>query len=129
MAGRPRKTWTDAEVEMFTKLCSIMCTKKEVCAMLELDPKTLDKLIAEHFPETPTWEEAFGYFSAGGKASLRRKQFEVAMSGDKTMLIFLGKNYLGQSDQGAKTETGGAKPAAKMVKFASSAKFAKAVDG
>lgn len=32
------------------------------------------------------------------KQSLRRKQLEVAMSGNPTMLIFLGKNLLGQSD-------------------------------
>lgn len=129
MAGRPRKTWTLEERTMFEKLCGIFCTKKEVCAILELDPKTLDKLIADDYPDTPTWGEAFEKFSAVGRESLRRKQFEIALNGDKTMLIFLGKNYLGQSDQGAKTETGGAKPAAKMVKFASSAKFAKAVDG
>ena len=128
MAGRPRKTWTDAEVGQFTKLCGIMCTKSEVCSILELDPKTLDKLIAEHFPEMPTWEEAFNYFSASGKASLRRKQFEIALNGDKTMLIFLGKNYLGQSDQGAKVD-GAAKPKAKLASFTSSSKFAKVANG
>ena len=32
------------------------------------------------------------------KQSLRRKQIEVAMSGNVVMLIFLGKNLLGQSD-------------------------------
>lgn len=32
------------------------------------------------------------------KQSLRRKQIEVAMTGNPTMLIFLGKNLLGQSD-------------------------------
>ena len=128
MAGRPRKTWTDAEVEQFTKLCGIMCTKSEVCAVLELDPKTLDKLIAEHFPEMPTWGEAFDYFSSTGKASLRRAQFQLALDGDKTMLIFLGKNYLGQSDQGAKTEEQ-PKQKAKMATFASSSKFAKAANG
>lgn len=32
------------------------------------------------------------------KQSLRRKQLEVAMSGNAVMLIFLGKNLLGQSD-------------------------------
>lgn len=32
------------------------------------------------------------------KHGLRRKQIDVAMSGNATMLIFLGKNLLGQSD-------------------------------
>lgn len=32
-------------------------------------------------------------------ASLRRKQFELAMAGSIPMLIFLGKNYLKQSDR------------------------------
>lgn len=32
------------------------------------------------------------------KQSLRRKQIEVAMSGNPAMLIFLAKNYLGMSD-------------------------------
>ena len=34
-----------------------------------------------------------------GDELLRTKQFQVAMSGDKTMLIWLGKQRLGQSDK------------------------------
>ena len=34
-----------------------------------------------------------------GFVSLRRKQYELAMAGNATMLIFLGKQYLGQSDK------------------------------
>jgi len=128
MAGRPRKTWTEEDVQQFVKLCGIMCTKSEVCSVMSIDPKTLDKLIAENFEDMPTWGEAFEYFSATGKASLRRAQFQLALDGDKTMLIFLGKNYLGQSDQGAKAEEP-AKPQKKMAAFTSSAKFAKAVNG
>jgi len=33
-----------------------------------------------------------------GKMSLRRKQFEVALNGDKAMLIWLGKQYLEQRE-------------------------------
>jgi hypothetical protein len=33
-----------------------------------------------------------------GKMSLKRKQYEVAMSGNVSMLIWLGKNILGQRD-------------------------------
>lgn len=127
MAGRPPKTWEPSEVEQFRKLCGIFCTKKEVCAVMGLDPKTLDKLIEKHFPETPTWEEVFNLLSSTGKASLRRAQFQLALDGDKTMLIFLGKNYLGQSDQGARVEV--EKPKTKMASFAASSKFAKVVNG
>lgn len=122
--ARPRKTWTAAEVEQFPKLCAIFCTRKECAAVMGIDVKTLDKLIAENFPETPTWEDAFAYYSAPGKASLRRAQFQMALDGDKTMLIFLGKNYLGQSDQGAKPEAA-QKPKAKLATISAS-KYAKA---
>ena len=33
-----------------------------------------------------------------GMENLRVKQYDVAMEGDKTMLIWLGKQYLGQSE-------------------------------
>lgn len=33
-----------------------------------------------------------------GNSLLRAKQFEIAMNGDKSMLVWLGKNRLGQSD-------------------------------
>ena len=123
--GRPRKTWSDVDIEQFKKLCAIFCTKSEVCSVMGLDKKTLDKLIAEHFPDMPPWEESFDYFSASGKASLRRMQFQLALDGDKTMLIFLGKNYLGQSDQLAK-QAEQPKPKAKLSTIATSSKFAKA---
>jgi hypothetical protein len=32
-------------------------------------------------------------------ASVRRKQFELAMAGNPTMLVWLGKQYLGQHDK------------------------------
>ena len=98
--GRPRKTWTDAEVEQFPKLCGIFCTRRECAAIMGIDVRTLDKLIAEHFPDTPTWDEAFAYYSSTGRATLRRKMFELAMDGDKAALIFMAKNYLGMSDGG-----------------------------
>jgi len=36
-----------------------------------------------------------------GKELLRAKQFQIAMEGDKTMLVWLGKQYLDQSDHSA----------------------------
>ena len=44
---------------------------------------------------------------ASGDELLRMKQFDMAMKGDTTMAIFLGKNRLGQSDKQAIEHSGG----------------------
>lgn len=125
--GRPRKTWSAIEEDQFRKLCSIFCTRSEVASIMGVDVRTLDRLVSEHFPESPTWPEAFDRFSSAGRASLRRKQFEVAMGGDRAMLIFLGKNYLGQSDLGARSEE---RPSGqKLTAIKNAGKFIKAANG
>jgi hypothetical protein len=43
---------------------------------------------------------------AVGLDNLRVKQYQVAMSGDKALLIWLGKQYLGQSDRNDVTTQG-----------------------
>ena len=98
--GRKPKVWTDAQRRTFESLCAIMCTQQEVCTILKMDKRTLQKNIAQSYPDYPTWEEAFEVFSANGRASLRRQMFQLAQDGDKTMLIFLAKNCLGMSDYG-----------------------------
>lgn len=40
----------------------------------------------------------FKKYSAGGKRSLRRWQMQAAEKGNTAILIFLGKQYLGQKD-------------------------------
>lgn len=127
--GASRRIWSDDERSTFEKLCGIFCTKSEVCCILEMDPKTLDKNIAESYPETPTWAEAFELFSGEGRAALRRQQFQTALEGSVPMLIFLGKNYLGQSDQGLKSEQ---KPdvsaVGKLVSIQNRARYGKAAN-
>ena len=53
-----------------------------------------------------SFSEAFKKFSAGGLTSLRRKQFALALGGNghPAMLIWLGKQYLGQRDTPATDE-------------------------
>ena len=100
--------WTARDVEQFKKLCGIFCTK--------------------NIPDAPTWDEAFALFSGVGKASLRRRQFEAAMDGNTAMLIFLGKNYLGQTDQGQRAEE--AKPTGnRLAVMIEGSKFSKAANG
>ena len=46
-----------------------------------------------------TFADIYKRLSAPGNVSLRRKQFELAMNGNVTMNIWLGKQKLGQSDK------------------------------
>ena len=98
MAAR-KNAWTEDDRGQFQRLCEIFCTKAEAASVMGVtNMSTFDRLIAENFPDTPTWSEAFGVYSAAGKVSLRRKQFELALKGDRTMLIWLGKQHLGQRE-------------------------------
>lgn len=105
--ARKKKTWTTADIEKFRELCGCFATRDEICATFGVSPKTLNRLINEKLhdeiaPDSDkpvTFQDAFQAYSAAARGSLRRKQFELALNGDKTMLIFLGKNYLGQTDR------------------------------
>lgn len=84
--ARPRK---DLNVVHIEKLASYHLTTEEIASFMECSPDTLERRYA-------------GILEKGknqGKISLKRKQMEVAMSGNVTMLIWLGKQYLGQREK------------------------------
>ena len=71
------------------KLASIGLSNAEIGAVLDCSPDTIERRFK-------------GIMKAGREhrnASLRRKQFEVAIAGNPTMLIWLGKQFLGQADK------------------------------
>jgi hypothetical protein len=94
MAGRPKKEidWT-----LFEDLCGIFCTQQECASLLRVSVDTLDRAVKKKYKAN--FAEVYKDKSSRGKASLRRKQFELAMDKDRGMLIWLGKQYLGQSDK------------------------------
>lgn len=81
---------------LLQNLCKIQCTEKELCAVLEVCPETLfDYLKLKH---NMTFSEYLEKYGGQGKVSLRRLQFRKAEEGSVPMLIWLGKQYLGQKD-------------------------------
>ena len=48
---------------------------------------------------TPRFAELLSENDARGKVTLKVKQHTLALAGDKTMLVWLGKNRLGQTDK------------------------------
>lgn len=79
------------DYELVEKLATSWCTQEEIASILGCHVKTLQR------------DEKFStIYKRGldqGKASLRREQWKAAKGGNATMLIWLGKQYLGQRDK------------------------------
>lgn len=91
--GRPPK---EINAEQFEALCRIQCTEEEICSVLGVDETTLIRWCKATYGET--FAKIFKDKKLGGKASLRRMQWKLAEK-NVTMSIWLGKQYLGQSEQ------------------------------
>jgi hypothetical protein len=92
--GRPRKV---LDYDTLDRLCAIQCTGEEIAAVLDMDYDTLNKALLRE--QGIGFSDYFQKKSGPGKASLRRRQFELAANGNTTMLVWLGKQYLGQTDK------------------------------
>ena len=89
----------EIDFDMVQKLCAIQCTGQQIADVLDLSYDTLERRVKEVY--RISFADYIKKHSANGKMSLRRKQHEVAMSGNTTMLVWLGKQYLGQTDKQA----------------------------
>ena len=92
--GRPKKPINKSQ---FETCCAYQCTLEEVCALLGVSDVTLNNWVKENY-DGKTFSEVFKEKRELGKMSLRRKQWKLADK-NASMAIFLGKNYLGQSDK------------------------------
>jgi len=86
--GRPK---VDIDLEIVERLANIQCTIKEISGVLKIPEGTLKN--RDDF--TTTYKRGI----EGGKASLRRIQFKLAENGSAALAIWLGKQYLGQSEK------------------------------
>lgn len=90
--GRPKKI---IKQEDFEKLCMLQCTEAEICSFFNVTDKTLNAWCRKTYKGT--FSEVFRLKRGKGKISLRRIQFQLAEK-SAAMAIWLGKQYLGQSD-------------------------------
>jgi hypothetical protein len=83
--ARPKKL---IDPEQVATLARIDCTMIEIAAVVKCSVDTLERRFADVIKAAR--EE--------GNSSLRRRQHELAMDGNPTMLIWLGKQRLGQKE-------------------------------
>lgn len=84
--GRPK---ADIDINVVKALAGVGCTVEEIADHFDVDKKTLERRFMDIINK--------GRMSRN--RSLRRKQAAMAFAGDRTMAIWLGKQWLGQSDK------------------------------
>lgn len=85
--GRPRK---EIDLELCEKLANIQCTMAEIAEIVGVHESTLSR--------NEEFRKIYKRARERGKASLRRLQWKAAERGKVAILIWLGKQYLGQRD-------------------------------
>jgi hypothetical protein len=86
--GRPEKEFSDDEVRRIEQMAFDQCQNRTIAKVIECAVETLEK----HFSTVLVQKRA------EGKGALRRAQMKQAQT-IPTMAIFLGKNYLEQTDK------------------------------
>lgn len=83
--------------EEVNKHLQAQCDGVGIAGILGISPETLYRACKE------IYKIGFDAYAAAkrgeGKELLRKKQYDIAMEGDKTMLIWLGKQYLEQKEK------------------------------
>lgn len=83
--------------DIVDKYLQAQCNGTGIAGLLGIHPETLYKACED------THKIGFSKYSqqkkSEGKELLRAKQFNTAMNGNTSMLIWLGKQYLDQSDK------------------------------
>ena len=90
--GRPR---VDTDFDLFKRLAGVQCTIVEIAAVMGVSHDTIQRRMADNCE----WQEAYAAGMHTGRASIRRQQFQALAEGNVTMMIWLGKQYLGQRDR------------------------------
>ncbi len=93
--GRPRKEIDQTLLENYLKLYP---TEAELSHLMNCDIDTLAKYIKKTYGVT--FPELRDKMFTATKTAIKRAQFKKAIEGENpTMLIWVGKQYLSQSDQ------------------------------
>lgn len=90
MTGRPKK---EISVEDLERLCAMQCADEEIAAWFTCSTKTIQRIRKQE-----PYKTVFENGSAMGRVSIKRAQYQAALKGNVSMLIWLGKVILGQKE-------------------------------
>ena len=85
------------EAEKVKNMLVSFCSVEDVCKAHNVSKQEFDTFCRSEFAMGA--DEAAEMFAAQGRAMVHAAQIEAALDGNNSMLILLGKQYLGQSDE------------------------------
>ncbi len=88
-SGKPRIQLSDEESGQLKGMITVGCPMEECAAILGVSKDTLERNYMDVIKATRLIRNA----------KVRRKQYDMAMDGNTGMLVWLGKQWLGQSDE------------------------------
>ena len=91
--GRPK---LHIDVDQFEQLCALQCTEEEIASVLHVSVDTLERFCKAEYKQC--FAEIYEEKRNVGRTSLRRSQWKMSET-NPTMAIWLGKQYLGQTDK------------------------------
>ena len=91
--GRPQ---IQINKKQFENLCGLQCTEEEIASFFDCSVDTIERFCSRTY--NTTFAEVFKIKRGVGKISLRRSQMKLAEK-YPAMAIFLGKQYLDQTDK------------------------------
>lgn len=92
----------EATLRIVAGLGREQATIREAGAVLGVSHQVFLNFLNRHQDARAVWENG----KLAGRVSLRRRQWDAAMASDHTMLIWLGKQYLDQSDRSRQEVSG-----------------------
>lgn len=95
--GRPPIVWDEDKWKMFDAMCACGALEEDIAEAIGVDRDTLTA-ICKRERGGLTFSAYRALKKSKGRISLAAKQLEVAMGGNIAMLIWLGKQWLGQKE-------------------------------
>ncbi len=86
---KPGPQEKEIDGEQIKRLASIFCTMEEICLIMQISKDTLSR----------RFQDVYNEGRAHGKMSLRRQQMKAALDGNVGLMVWLGKQVLGQSEK------------------------------
>jgi hypothetical protein len=97
MANKGGRPSIEINKDNFESLCNLQCTKLEIAGFFHCSEDTIENYCHKTYGEC--FSAVYKKYSQGGKISLRREQWKLAQKGNCSMLIWLGRQWLGQTDK------------------------------